>query len=59
MNETACLTNYEWATLIKTELKERIPLSCDVEYSYQRAMLKALDEYLEYMEEIERIGRKK
>ena len=54
MNQTACLTNYEWALMLRTELDERMSFSGDYEYGLQRDVMKALNYYIQEMEIVRR-----
>lgn len=57
MNGTNMLTNYEWAVMLRKELTERMSFVGDYEYGLQRGIMKPLNQYIEEMEEIERISR--
>jgi len=50
MNSTNMLTNYEWATMIREELKERMTFTGDYEGILQADIMKALNYYIMEME---------
>lgn len=57
MNGTNMLTNYEWAVMLRKELTERQSFTGDREGDLLSFILRPLNQYIEEMEEIERISR--
>ena len=57
MNGTNMLTNYEWAVMLRKELTERQSFTGDREADLLSFILRPLNQYIEEMEEIERMGR--
>ena len=57
MNSTNMLTNYEWAVMLRKELTERQSFTGNREGDLLSFILRPLNQYIEEMEEIERISR--
>lgn len=54
---TNMLTNYEWAVMLRKELTERQRFTGDREWGLLSFILRPLNQYIEEMEEIERMSR--
>lgn len=54
---TNMLTNYEWAVMLRKELTERQAFTGDREGDLLSFILRPLNQYIEEMEEIERLSR--
>lgn len=57
MNTNNLLTNYEWAVMIRAELKDRMAFIGDYEGILQADIMKALNYYIEEMEDVQRMIR--